>query len=238
MEDFTRELAGKAWELFQDIERQGGMADALAKGFVQKMIAQTAAMRANDVAHGKAELTGVSSFPNLSEDPSALSPQAVPDDLDDPAITVEPIPLRRPAEPFERLRQASDIYLQKRGQRPKVVLATLGRPSDYAARATYAESFFASGGIETISIDKASEYDAATSPIACICSSNEVYEQEGSEAAKILKEQGAKLIYSVGRPGDLRKTLKSAGVGGFLHQGCDIVETLKDAQDMLGVKQI
>ncbi|MEM7192689.1 MAG: methylmalonyl-CoA mutase subunit beta, partial [Pseudomonadota bacterium] len=113
VEEFTRELAGKAWGLFQEIEKQGGMANALSKGFVQKMIAKTATERARDVAHGEFELTGVSSFPNLGEELPQASPHAVPDDVDDPAITVEPIPLRRPAEPFERLRQASDDYLDE-----------------------------------------------------------------------------------------------------------------------------
>ena len=237
VEEFTRELAGKAWGLFQEIEGQGGMADALAKGHIQKMIAETAAERARDVAHGELELTGVSSFPNLAEELPHASPHAVPDDVDDPAITVEPIPLRRPAEPFERLRQASDEYLDAHGHRPRVALVTLGRASDYAARATYAESFFAAGGVETVSLDDPSAYDAKTSPIACLCSSDEIYGENGIKALDSIKNNGAQLIYSVGRPGELRKTLKNAGVGGFLHQGCDIIEILREAQDILGLKR-
>jgi len=235
VEEFTRDLAAKAWDVFQEIERQGGMAEALAKGFIQNKIAETAKIRAHDVAVGDAELTGVSSFPNLAEPPGDNTPHAVPDDLEDPAITVEPIPLRRPAEPFERLRDASDRYLETHGERPKVVLATIGRPSDYAARATYAESFFAAGGIETVTVDNAADYETGTSPIACICSSDAAYESDGADAAGTLKKAGAAKIYLIGRPGELRKTLKDAGVGGFLHQGCDIIDTLKDAQDVLGI---
>ncbi|MEM8743384.1 MAG: methylmalonyl-CoA mutase, partial [Pseudomonadota bacterium] len=182
-------------------------------------------------------LTGVSSFPNLGEELPQSAPHAVPDDIDDPAITVEPIPLRRSAEPFERLRQASDEYLDANGHRPRVVLVTLGRASDYAARATYAESFFAAGGIETVSVDDPPAYDAKTSPIACLCSSDEIYEADGVKALESMKNSGAELIYSVGRPGELRKALKNAGVGGFLHQGCDIIEILREAQDILGLKR-
>ncbi len=236
VEDFTRELATKAWTLFQQIEKQGGMADALAKGFVQKMIAETAAERARDVAHGEIELTGVSSFPDLAEKLPQPAPHAVPDDVD-PAVTVEAIPLRRPAEPFERLREASDAYLEQHGHRPRAVLVTLGRPSDYAARATYAESFFASGGIEAVTVDDPAAYEAKTSPIACLCSSDEIYREDCAKALKYIKNNGSELIYSVGRPGELRKTLKNAGVAGFLHQGCDIIEILKQAQDVLGLKR-
>lgn len=237
VEDFTRELAAKAWGLFQEIEKQGGIADALSKGFVQKMVAETAAERARDVAHGKIELTGVSSFPNLAEELPQAVPHAVPDDIEDPAVTVEPIPLRRPAEPFERLRAASDTYLEQNGHRPRAVLVTLGKPSDYAARATYAESFFAAGGIEAVNVDDPAAYDAKTSPIACLCSSDEVYGEDGIKALESIKKNGAEMICTVGRPGDLRKTLKSAGVGGFLHQGCDIIEILREAQDVLGLKR-
>ncbi|MFQ5626311.1 MAG: methylmalonyl-CoA mutase subunit beta, partial [Methyloligellaceae bacterium] len=67
VESLTQELAEKAWELFQTIESQGGMADALAKGTIQSMLANMADERARDVALGNQGLTGVSSFPDLDE---------------------------------------------------------------------------------------------------------------------------------------------------------------------------
>lgn len=236
VEDFTQNLAGKAWELFQDIEQHGGMAQALAKGTIQAMLAETAEKRAQDFSLGKEELTGVSSFPNLGEAITETEPHPVPDELEDPAITVEPISLRRPAEPFESLRAASDAHLITHDERPKVVLVTLGNSSDYAARATYAESFFAIGGMETLTIEDSGAYEPNQSPIACICSSDGVYEAEGAETAAALKKAGAECIYSIGRPGDMRKKLKQAGVDGFIHQGCDIIETLEYAHDVLGLK--
>jgi methylmalonyl-CoA mutase len=236
VEDFTQDLAGKAWELFQNIEEHGGMAQALAKGTIQAMLAETAEKRARDFSLGKEELTGVSSFPNLGEAITETEPHPIPDDLEDPAITVEPIPLRRPAEPFEALRAASDAYLKTHDERPKIVLVTPGKSSDHAARATYAESFFATGGLETLIIKDSGTFEKNLSPIACICSSDEVYEAEGVETAAALKKAGAECIYSIGRPGDMRKQLKQAGVDGFIHQGCDIIERLEYAHDVLGLK--
>ncbi|MFQ5626170.1 MAG: methylmalonyl-CoA mutase, partial [Methyloligellaceae bacterium] len=200
-------------------------------------LAKTGDERARDVALGKAELTGVSAFPDLGEARVEAEPHPLPDDLDDPAITIEPVPLRRPAEPFERLREASDAYLEAHKQRPGVALVTLGRTTDTAARASYAESFFAAGGIGTVTIDDPQSCDTSVSPIACICASDETYSQEGAASAKALKSRGAQRIYLVGRPGDMRKKLKQAGVDGFIHQGCDIIETLEDAHDVLGLKQ-
>lgn len=234
-EDYTQALANKAWSLFQEIEKQGGMAEALAKGFIQKMLAETAEQRAQDAAHGRLEITGVSTFPKLGEPEDAPAPQESPNPLDDPAITVEPIPLRRPAEPFERLRDASDAYAQQHGHRPVVALVTLGKASDHAARTTYAESFFATGGIEVKTLASADDYKPSVSPLACICTSDDLYASEGAAAAKALKEAGAEHILAVGRPGDLRKELKAAGVEGFIHQGCDMIEHLREAHDYLGL---
>jgi len=236
VEDFTQKLAARAWEIFQTIEVQGGMAEALANGAIQKMLAKTAEMRNRDVALGNQELTGVSSFPNLAEAGVETEPHPLPSDLEDPAITVEPVPLRRPAEPFETLRAASDTYLEARKERPRVALVTLGQVTAHAARASYAKSFFAAGGIETVIIDGSGAYDKSVSPIACLCSSDEIYGDEGAEVAAALVKGGAKLIYSAGRPADLRKELKQAGVNGFIHQGCDIIEMLEEAHDVLGLK--
>ncbi len=236
VEDFTRNLAARAWELFQDIEAQGGMAQALAKGAIQDMLAETANKRARDISLGNEEMTGVSSFPNLGETPIEAVPHPLPGDLEDPAITVEPVPLRRPAEPFETLRAAADAFLKTNGKRPRIVTVTLGKASEFSARASYAESFFAAGGIEAVTVHGSGAYDKSVSPIACISSSDKVYGTEAAGTAKALKDAGAELIYSAGRPAELRKNLRQAGVDGFIHQGCDIIETLENTHDRLGLK--
>ncbi len=233
VEEFTLDLAARAWALFQEIEVQGGMAGSLSKGFIQSMLAGTAQARARDVALGKEELTGVSSFADLGETPVDVEPRPIPDDMEDPAVTVEPIPLRRPAAPFEKLREASDA----RKPRARILLITLGQPSDHGARASYAEMFFATGGIEAATIDGGGTYDWSVSPIACLCASDGIYHDEGALTARALKDAGAKRIYLVGRPGDMRKELRQAGVDGFIHQGCNIIEMLEDAHDVLDLRQ-
>src|SRR5207249_11624870 len=60
------------------------------------------------------------------------------------------LPPIRLAEPFEALRDKSDAALKARGARPKVFLANLGTPADFTARATFAKSWFETGGIEAI----------------------------------------------------------------------------------------
>jgi methylmalonyl-CoA mutase len=68
LDKITQELADEAWKLFQEIERQGGMAQALQSGWVAEQIAAAHARRAKDIALRKEGITGVSEFPNVAEE--------------------------------------------------------------------------------------------------------------------------------------------------------------------------
>ncbi len=74
VEKLTDDLAQKAWILFQDIEKQGGMAAALQSGYVQAEIAKSAEAKIRSIATNRAELTGVSAFPILGDDGIAPKP--------------------------------------------------------------------------------------------------------------------------------------------------------------------
>ena len=68
LENLTDQIADKAWGIFQDLERQGGMASALENGWVTEQIGAAFTLRAKDIATRKEGITGVSEFPNLDED--------------------------------------------------------------------------------------------------------------------------------------------------------------------------
>ena len=72
VENLTDEIARKAWELFQNIEKQGGMTKALQAGFVQEQLKQTAEKRAANLSTRKDVFVGTNMFPNLGEKPLEL----------------------------------------------------------------------------------------------------------------------------------------------------------------------
>ena len=72
--------------------------------------------------------------------------------------------------------------------------------------------------------------------IACLCSSDKVYERDGAAAAKALAKAGAAHLYLAGKPGADQAALEQAGLGTFLHQGCDTLRILKAAYDEIGRK--
>ena len=135
---------------------------------------------------------------------------------------------------FERLRDRSDAHRAKAGTRPKVFLACLGRPADFNARASFAKSLFESGGIEGVEgkgENLAKRFKESGARLACLCSSDQVYEREAADVAKALAEAGATHIYLAGKPGPNRSALEKAGVSTFLHPGYDTLEILTAAYD-------
>jgi methylmalonyl-CoA mutase len=242
VEALSYELAAKAWELFQEIESKGGLAAALAQGAVQAELAKSAESRADALATSQNELIGINAFPHLAESIPALKPNPLPEPLDDPAVTVEPVPLRRPALVFERLRNDAEAYAKTHGHRLQVFLANLGERAGFAARANYARNLFASGGIEALdeggydSAEAAAKaFKASGAPIVCLCGSDEAYDALAQTAAAALKGAGADLIALAGRPGEARAVLGEAGIALFIHKGANVVEALTRAHDAAGV---
>ena len=87
-------------------------------------------------------------------------------------------------------------------------LANLGKLSDFTARAMFAKNFYEAGGIEALSNDGFKDqaemiaaFKASGAKLACLCSSDKVYETQAAEAAKALTEAGA-IVHLAGRPGD------------------------------------
>jgi methylmalonyl-CoA mutase len=241
IEMLTSELAQVAWKLFQEIEAAGGAGVAIPQGLLQKKVAATRAARLANVAKRKDALTGTSDYPNLTETPVKV--------LEVPRVrvpvlpaTFEALPAMRLAEPFETLRDKSDQILAKTGARPKVFLTNLGKLSDFTARATYAKNFYEAGGIEAVTSDgfksqaeMIAAFKKSGTKLACLCSSDKVYETQAAEAAKALAAAGA-AVHLAGRPGDHEATWRQAGVKTFIYVGCDVLSTLQAAHDSLGAK--
>ncbi|QRM28213.1 methylmalonyl-CoA mutase family protein [Microvirga sp. VF16] len=276
-EALTEALCEKAWSLFQEIEREGGILESLKSDKLQAGIAAVQAQREKAAATRKEPITGTSEFPNINEadvtvllpmseteksaasSPSPSSPASAETSFatlvqmagqgatlpqlanaaSGPSpVSIAPLPSIRTAEHFERLRDLSDAYQAKTGERPKVFLANLGPISAFTARATFAKNFFEAGGIEAIMNDGFSDNDklqraylASKAKLSCICSTDEIYEKHALDAAETLRSAGSKLIYLAGRPGERENELTRAGITNFIFAGCDTLKVLSQALD-------
>ena len=238
IETLTQQLCEAAWKLFQETEKAGGVFASLEQNLIHSKVLATRAARDTDIAKRKAVLTGATEFPNLHEahvavldaKPVALAPYG------EAKIKFDALPPMRLAAPFEELRDRSDRILKTAGARPKVFLATLGTAADFTARATFARSFFETGGIEAVDTEGSSDPSALTAAfkashasLVCLCSSDKLYAEQAAAAATALQGAGAKHIYLAGRPGELEATLRAAGVGHFIFAGIDALAALREA---------
>ncbi|WP_440067150.1 methylmalonyl-CoA mutase family protein [Streptosporangium sp. OZ121] len=226
VERLTEDLASRAWTWFQEIERAGGgggMADALASGFVAGRLAATWERRAAGIARRRDPITGVSEFPDLAEKPLSRRPR--------PAEAAAGSAGVHYAQEFEALRDLADA--QK--TRPKVFLATIGPVAAHTARASFAANLFQAGGIATVTGgavtdpgEIAAAFAAGGAKVACLCSSDRLYAGHAEAVAAALRGAGAVKVWLAGK-GEFE------GVDANLYAGCDALGVLRTTFEDLGV---
>jgi methylmalonyl-CoA mutase len=81
----------------------------------------------------------------------------------------------------------------------------------------------------------AASFRDSGAPLACLCSSDEIYESDAEAAARALHaaRPGATL-YLAGRPAPREAALRDAGISGFVFAGCDAVGVLDAALSQAG----
>ncbi|WP_248959031.1 methylmalonyl-CoA mutase family protein [Sphaerisporangium perillae] len=221
-ERLTADLAGKAWEWFQEIERAGG-AEAALDRLIPERLAAIWARRSHDIARRKEPITGVSEFPNLDERRPAREPA--------PRPAVGGLPRVHYAQGFESLRDRAD----RARERPRVFLATIGPVAAHTARASFAANLFQAGGIATITSGPGTDPEAIAeafvrggTTVACLCSGDKLYAEHATAVAAALRRAGAKKVWLAGK-GD------HEGVDATLYAGCDVLQVLRTTFDDLGV---
>ena len=209
VESLTDALASTAWGLFQELEAGASLAER---------IEATRGERSRDVATRRLPITGVSEFPDLDE-PVVERPPAHTD-----------TELSRLAEPFEALRDAADAPQSP----PTAFLASLGPVALHTARSAFAANLLAAGGIRALATEGYSTADQAAqawvdsgSPIAVVCSSDEMYRVHASATVAALKEAGCGNVLLAGRPDE------SWGADGYIYMGCDVLAALEAVHQRL-----
>jgi methylmalonyl-CoA mutase len=216
VESLTDQLAERAWDVFTRIEQVGGALAALNSGAIGELLAQTQHRRADDIAHRRVPITGVSEFAYVGAAPVQREPVGVPSD--------GLLPNVRYAADFEALRDRADAATQ----RPRVFLATLGPFAAHGARAGFAGNLFAAGGIEAVTGPVEQFADAGTT-VACLCSSDKIYADQAADAAAALRAAGAAQVWLAGRA-------EPGGIDGNVFTGCNALDVLRRTFDALEVQ--
>ena len=285
IERLTAELCAAAWDEFQRIESAGGMIHLLRSGALAHELAQSLAAKRRQFASLRELVTGVSSFPDIEEDPihrhrQQRDPRRTPDDVPtavhraigassgsftaalesahggisaselvdvlkggDEMDSFSPVASEREARPFEALRDASDSHLQASGARPKVFVASIGKPSDTRESTTFVVNLLAAGGIIAVlgedlesAESLAAAFTASGSRAAIICASAESGSEVVQQLAREMKASRARRVLVAGDPGRFEDAWRKAGVDGYVRRHGDAVALLTDLLEVEGVE--
>lgn len=152
----------------------------------------------------------------------------------------------RTAEPFEALRAASDRALARVRARPPIFLANLGPLSEYNAKASWAQNFFAAGGIEVCDQGGFTDNDTlirafqrSPAPVACICTTAKRLIEMSGVAAK-LREAGAVAVYIVADTQMLKAIPEEEkrSLDRIIYEGCNMLKILTELHHMMRVKEL
>jgi len=245
VESLTQEIARAAWKTFTEIETAGGIVAALQNGSVHTSIKAHADKSQAEIRTRKRPITGVSEFALINE-PPATSPNAsaTPATNTSAAVSIEPLRATRISAPYEALRDRSDAYLAQHGKRPQLFLCNVGGVNQWKPRAGFTQNFAWAGGIDALgaehgfaTADEAvTAFAASGARLAAICSSDDSYPQLIPQLARALRERGAALVVVAGKPGEHEVAYREAGVGLFIHVGCDVVSALDAMLNSTGAK--
>lgn len=211
VETFTRDLAERAWDTFTSIERAGGALAALDSGLFGSLADTARAARADDLAHRRAPLTGVSEFALPDEPPVIRTPTP-------PPLSGGPLTERRWAADYERLRDAVEAV----DPRPTVYLAVLGSPAAHAGRLGFARNLFQAAGFRLV---VGPPEDFAGTTVGCLCGPDKAY---SAEVVRTLRTAGARHVWLAGTV--------DAGADGLVFTGCDALAVLRGTAELLGVR--
>jgi len=157
--------------------------------------------------------------------------------------TIAPLPLRRWAEPFERLREAADRFAEATGARPAAALIGLGTQAHGAQRLDFARHLMAAGGIESVPLGWFAEPEAAArayadsgSALVVLDGLERADDPLAEQALALLKPLGPRRIALVLDPGAEAEAWRRLGVGAFLYPGGDALEVLARLGRDLGVE--
>lgn len=238
IENLTVSIAQQAWNLFLQVEEEGGMLEAIKAGKVQAAVNASNKARHEAVSKRKEVLLGTNQYPNFNELSNGKAPLACTcccggdQECEKPIATLD---TARAASEFEALR----LQTENSGKRPKAFMLTIGNLAMRQARAQFSCNFLACAGYEVIdnlgfpTVEEGVEAAMkAGADIVVTCSSDDEYAEYAIPAYQALN--GRAMFIVAGAPACMDE-LKAAGIENFIHVRCNVLETLKEYNAKLGI---
>lgn len=247
IETLTNSIINAAWTLFKTVEEKGGYLEAFKAGFVQGEIKATAEKRDKNIATRRDTILGTNQYPNFLEKAS----DEITEDIvtrgakkcccackDESEKIAEPLEKYRGAQVFEAMRLATD----RSKHQPIVFMLTFGNLAMCRARAQFSCNFFAVAGFKVVDNNRFASVEEgikaaldAKADIVVACSADDEYLEAVPQIAKGI---GDKAVVVVAGDPECRPQLEEQGIKNYIHVRCNILDTLKEYQKMMGISEL
>lgn len=236
VENLTKSLIENAWNLFLEIENQGGFLKAIENEFIQNKIFEIIQKEKEGVQTGRISILGTNKYPNRTEKIGEKNIKAFAEisDMKENEGSFKTLKIERIATDFEQLR----LKTEKSGKNIKVFLLTYGDVAMRRARADFSGNFFAVAGFEIIdnpgfeNLDQGiQEAIKSDSQIIVLCSSDDQYLMMSQKCVEKIKD---KILVIAGNPAT-RQEIENLGIKNFIHIKSNIYNELSNFQKMLNI---
>lgn len=241
IEAITSQLAARAWEIFQDLEKAGGLVQALRRGLPQSWIAEIRQQRAQDFAQRKQVLIGTSQYAPLHPETRLhlMGPWPVLEAKKPLAEMIPALSLFRAAAPFEALRRRVEALPQP----PEILILPWGAFKTWKPRADFVQDFLQVAGLPTTLAPVQTEAEAAahywqqsSASAAVLCASDTLYPEVVPALKAACQRLGLEApLLLAGRPLQQLDMLTACDVHHFIYLGADLPVCLNAILDTLGV---
>ena len=241
IETLTASVAEQAWKLFTAAEEKGGYINAFKQGYIQGEIKSASSKRDLNIATRREILLGTNQYPNFNEKAEkevtldVVTRGADWKKSDNPIA--QPIEKYRGAQAFEALRFATESM----GHTPTAFMLTFGNLAFARARAQFSCNFFAVAGFEVADNNRFASVEEgveaalkAKADIIVACSSDDEY---NVAMPKIKELAGDRAIIVVAGEPACKDELIAAGITNFISVKSNVLETLKQYQDLMVSKK-
>lgn len=232
IESLTSSIATEAWTLFREIEEKGGYIAAFKEGFVVARVKASAEAKDKSIATRRLILLGANQYPNFTEvADKEICECKVTRNAQEGNVLVP----YRGAMAFEAMRMKVD----RSGKTPKAFMLTCGTLGMARARAQFSCNFFACAGIRVEdntffkSVEEGVEAALASkAEIVVVCASDDDY---ATVAPRVKELLGDKAILVVAGAPACAAELEAQGINNFINVKSNVLETLKDYLNKLGI---
>jgi methylmalonyl-CoA mutase len=239
IENLTDAIAKEAWKIFLAADEKG-FYEAVVGGEIQQAVNALAEKRFKALAQRREILLGTNQFPNFTETAAGKTADAanVACECTRPEAGLIPaLNHRRLGEAFENLR----LTTEKSGKEVKAFMLTIGNLAMRLARSQFSCNFLACAGykvIDNLGFETVEQGVIAArkagADIIVLCSSDDEYAVFAPEAQRLIG--GKEILIVAGAPA-CAEELKAQGITNFINVRSNVLETLQQLNDKLGIHE-